>query len=123
MGKSGMRHVSPLKESWLNRKIHPIWRGVGFALMILAPIIAYGIALILLEENFKTGMVSIPPSLVVQWQDPYILVKLIITVFVTMVLYALLTMIYFLISSLIGPSRYGPTDVPPVAYKGKAYKR
>lgn len=123
MGKSGMRHVAPMKDSWMNRKIHPIWRGVGFALMILAPIIAYGIALIVMEENGRRGLVNIPPSLIVQWQDPYILVKLIITLLVTLVLYAIATMIYFMISSIIGPSRYGPTDVPPVAYKGKTYKR
>ncbi len=52
-----------------------------------------------------------------------IVVKLIITVVITFIFFMLLTLIYFLISGLFGPSRYGPTDVPPVAYKGKNYKR
>jgi hypothetical protein len=123
MGKSNLRHSGPMKDSWMNRKIHPIWRGVGFVLMILAPIIAFATAEILMDENTRTSLVKIPQNIIVQWQDPLMLAKLILTFFITLVIYAILSMIYFFIARLFGPSRYGPTDVPPVAYKGKSYKR
>lgn len=122
MGKSN-RHSGPIKDSWMNRKIHPIWRGVGFAFMILAPIVAFATAEILMDENARTGLVKIPQNIIVQWQDPLILAKLILALAITLLIYAILSLIYFLIVRLLGPSRYRPTDVPPVAYKGKSYKR
>ena len=123
MGKFNSRLRGPIKDSFMNRKIHPVWRGVGFAFMILTPIIAFATTEILLVENARTGLVTIPQNFIVQWQDPLILIKFIVTLFISLVIYALLTMVFFLISSILGPSRYGPTDVPPVAYKGKGYKR
>lgn len=104
-------------------KVHPIWRGVGFVFMILAPIIGYAASELILAENQKAGWFSIPQNLIVQWQDPNILVKLIIMVFIALVLYALFTLIYFIIMRVAAPSRYGPYDVPPARYKGKPYKR
>ena len=123
MAKFNARQSGPMRPSRLNRGIHPIWRGVGFALMILAPIVAWFSAELLLLENFRTGLVPIPQNLIIQWQDPYILVRLIVTAFITLVLYLIFTMVFFIIERIFGPSRYGPLDVPPVSYKGKSYKR
>jgi hypothetical protein len=107
----------------MNRQIHPIWRGVGFALMILGPIMAYFTSLILLDENTKRGLLTIPADLIVKWQDPLILVKVLMTIFITLVIYAIFTFVYFIIARIFAPSRYGPLDVPPVTYRGKSYRR
>ncbi len=119
------QHQAPLpKESRLYPKIHPIWRGIGFALMILAPIMAYATTLIFLAENAKANWIQIPQNLIVNWpQDPLILVKAISTLFITIVFMIILQFIYFLIMRAFAPPRYGPYDVRPVTYKGKPYKR
>jgi hypothetical protein len=113
----------PLEPSYMNRKIHPVWRGVGFALMVLGPVIGYFTALMLLEENGRMRWVDIPANLLVQWQDPLILVKILMTIFISLIIYAFFTFLYFIIARIFAPSRYGPHDVPPIKYKGKPYRR
>ncbi len=121
--KYSQRQAPLPKESKLNPKVHPIWRGVGFALMILAPIMAYAATLLFLEANATQNLIKWPEQLIVQWQDPLILVKVVVTLFLTVVFMIVLQLIYFIIMRIVAPPRYGPLDVPPVAYKGKAYKR
>jgi hypothetical protein len=111
------------KDSKLNPKVHPIWRGVGFALMILAPLMAYAATELFLEANASANYIQFPKDLIVQWQDPLILVKVLMTLFLTLVFMIVLQFIYFIIMRLVAPPRYGPLDVPPVTYKGKPYKR
>jgi hypothetical protein len=125
MGKYSKRQTSNAKDrpSKLYPKIHPVWRGVGFALMIIAPLMAYATTELLLMDNTTSKWIPIPPNLIVQWQDPLILVKLLATLFLTIVFLAVLQMLFFIIMRIFGPSRYGPLDVPPTTYKGKAYKR
>jgi hypothetical protein len=119
------QHQAPLpKESKLYPKIHPVWRGIGFLLMILAPIMAYAVTLVFLAGNTTANWIQIPPSLIVNWpQDPMILVKVISTLFFTLIFMIVFQFIYFLMMRLFAPPRYGPLDIPPVAYKGKPYKR
>ena len=76
MSRYNMRQAPLPKESRLYPKIHPIWRGIGFLLMILAPIMAYAITVEFFARNATANWIQIPPSLIVQWpQDPLILVK------------------------------------------------
>ena len=135
--KYSQRQAPLPKESRMYPKIHPIWRGVGFALMILSPIMAYATAEILLTENAKTGWLQIPADLIMKCpnsdffgkilcnisQDSMILVKIIATVALALVFLVMLQFIYFLVMRIFAPPRYGPMDVPPVTYKGKPYKR
>lgn len=124
MSKYNHRQAPLPKETMLNPKIPAIWRGIGFALMIMAPIMAYATTLIFLEANQTAQWIAIPKELIVNWpQDPLILVKVISTLFITLVFMIVLQFFYFLIMRLVAPPRYGPYDVPPVAYKGKPYKR
>jgi hypothetical protein len=104
-------------------KVHPIWRGIGFLLMILAPVMAYATTLLFLDGNATANWVKIPTELIVKWQDPLILVKVIVTLFLTLVFMIVLQFVYFIIMRIVAPPRYGPLDVKPVAYKGKPYKR
>lgn len=52
----------------VKREVHPIWRGIGFVMLILIPFMSYIGTLILLEENAKKGWFSIPGDLI----SPYI---------------------------------------------------
>ena len=124
MSKYNQRQAPLSKDLQMYPKIHPIWRGIGFLLMIMAPIMAFAATQIFLVENAKANWVQIPPSFIVEWpQDPLILVKVISTLFISLVFMIILQFVYFVIMRLIAPPRYGPYDVPPVAYKGKPYKR
>jgi hypothetical protein len=106
-----------------SREIHPIWRGIGFLLIILTPILAYSGTLVLLQENSKNHWMTIPRDLIVQASDPLLLVKVVMTVGLSVLIYALFTFITFILYSIFGPSRYGPLDVPPIRAKTKRYRR
>ena len=102
---------------------HPIWRGVGFGLMVLLPIISYATALILIDMNNTERWIMIPRDLLVRNQDPLLLIKFLLTIILMAGFAIVLTLIFQLLYSIFGPSRYGPTDVPPVAGRFKKYKR
>ncbi len=105
------------------KQAHPIWRGVGFGLMVLLPIISYATALILIDMNNIERWIMIPRDLLVRNQDPLLLIKFLLTIILMAGFAIVLTLIFQLLYSIFGPSRYGPTDVPPVAGRFKKYKR
>lgn len=111
------------KKSLNKMEIHPIWRGIGFILLIITPVIAYFCSIFLLDENIKNGWVKIPKDIIAYGNsDPYIYLKIFLTVVFMVLIYGIYTFITFLLFSLFGPKRYGPYDVPNVSYK-KKYKR
>lgn len=103
--------------------VHPIWRGIGFALLIFAPIIGYFSSIILIDLNKENRWLPIPRDLLISGSDPFLLIKIILTIIIAFLIFLLFQLITFLIYRVAGPSRYGPTDVPRVAYHGKKYKR
>lgn len=110
-----MQKEDPLKK----QPIHPIWRGIGFGMIVLIPFLSYIGALAVLQENARNRWFTIPRDLLVQWSDPLILVKVLLTIAIAFILYILFTLIAFILMKMFAPSRYGPYDVPPVAYRGK----
>lgn len=99
----------------LNRKtLHPVWRGIGFLLMVLVPIGSYLGALEILKRNQTAHWFPIPTELIFRWFDPLLVVKIILSLLIVLVVYALLLLITFSMYSLFGPPRYGPTDSPPI---------
>lgn len=103
--------------------IHPIWRGIGFALLILAPIMGYAASILLLDLNKVNKWIPVPRDLLISGSDPYLLIKIIITIVVAFLIFLIFQLITFFLYKVAGPSRYGPLDVPRVAYRGKKYKR
>jgi hypothetical protein len=109
------------------QQIHPIWRGVGFAFAILIPVLSYAATEILLQLNEASNWFPMPYDLVARPGnflyngDPWLYLKIILTVAFVLVLYALFTFVTFLANSLFSPARLGPYDVPPV--RGKVRKR
>ena len=117
MGKySGRMVQEPLRDR--NRQAHPIWRGVGFVLLILTTVIAVFGAIALVEANATQGWVQIPKDLIAKGVgDPNLYVKIIVGLVIFVVVNAFFRLITFILYSVFGPSRYGPLDVPPIAYK------
>ena len=101
------------------REPHPIWRGIGFIMIILIPLLSYGIGLVLLQENARQGWVAIPRDLIARGADPDLYLKIILTVAISFVLYAVFTFISVVVLRAFGPKRYGPTDVPPITTRIK----
>lgn len=111
----------PEKESG---RIHPIWRGVGFALMVLLPVIAWAAADVLLERD----IIPIPADLLARpghfiygiIADRLIYIRLILTAVIVFVLYALLTFVTILMNRFFGLlPRNDPFYVPPVSERRK----
>lgn len=101
------------------QETHPIWRGIGFAFMILIPILGWFGALYALDQRW----VPTPADLLVRWQDPMILIKVILALVIMFVLFAVFQMVAFILRRIFGAPRYGPYDVPNVTYRGKHHKR
>lgn len=103
------------RESDRNKgRIHPVWRGVGFVLMIFIPILSYLASGLILEYNQTEHWFPIPPEFIINWQDPLILMKLFITVMLSFIAFAVFQLITFLLFGLFGPKRYIPPDLPPL---------
>jgi hypothetical protein len=112
-------------------KIHPIWRGIGCILMIIIPVLAYAGAVLLVRENTVQRWLPMPRELtqpmtlpLVGTVDNFIAVMM-VTLLLMLISFGMLTIIYSLIYSALGPPRLGPLDAPPVrtSPKKKAYKK
>src|ERR671910_21713 len=123
--------------------VHPVMRGIGCIMMILVPVLSYGIALLLIDYGLRRGW-PIPPG----WLQPITIHPLLlslrglqpvwnvllrqdnliaIVVFTTtiiVVIGGLMSIIYGYLYSIFGPPLYGPQDAPPIrGVKVKRYKR
>jgi hypothetical protein len=105
------------------KRMHPIWRGIGFALLILAPFMGFAASTLFLNLNNQNKWFAIPRDLLVPLSDPYLLIKVILTIVFALIIFLIFQIFTFMIYKVAGPSRYGPLDVPPVRFRGKRYKR
>ena len=103
--------------------IHPIWRGIGFVMLIFAPFMGYIGSILLINLNKEHNWMPVPRDLLISGNDPYLIIKIIITIVIAFIIFLIFQLITFFIYRVAGPSKYGPTDVPRVAYRGKKYKR
>jgi hypothetical protein len=104
-------------------KINPIWRGIGFLMMVLIPIGSFLLSEAVLKQNATQGWFPIPTDLLTNiFSDSMIFVKLFLTVVIAVLIYAAFTLLRFLGNVMFGPPRYGPLDSPPIKYNGKIHK-
>jgi hypothetical protein len=104
------------------RPIHPIWRGIGFILVIVVPYFSYMAALRIFEQNATQHWFPIPADILTGWgSDPYIFVKLLIALVIVVAISAVLMLIFFLGNAMFGPPRYGPLDSPPLRKNEKPH--
>jgi hypothetical protein len=100
-------------------RIHPIWRGIGFSMIVLFPIIAYAGMKILLGFPWfplPVDLFARPGQIIYRlFPDPLIYIKAITMFLIILVLLAIFTFISFLMNSAFGmTNRKDPFYVPPV---------
>ena len=117
MGRFQISYTNQEAEDKKPPEIHPIWRGIGFVLIILIPVLSYFTGVWLIDANKLHPFVTIPPDLLAPKGDPDLYLKILLTVVIACLIYALFTLITFVAYGLFGPSRYGPTDAPPIRRK------
>jgi hypothetical protein len=99
-------------------RLPPIWRGIGFAMMILIPGMAYVGMLVLIQYNQDHNLFPIPMDVINKsGGDPLLYIKIGIVLVLILVLYAILMLITFVLNKIFTPSQLGPFDVPRVAYR------
>jgi hypothetical protein len=112
----------------IRNRIHPIWRGVGLAMIVIFPIIGFAGANVLIELNGKNNWMPLPPDLFAGpgdfiysfWPDQLAYIKLIIMACIIAILAAIFTFISFLISGTFGvTNKQDPFYVPPVRRKSR----
>jgi hypothetical protein len=138
MGRYEMRRPPP-KRQW---EIHPIWRGIGFLIILIIPVMAYAGADVLVKYGLERHW-PIPYQLVgsprlpnIIWEVPYLIqilkpitgwtnlyANLIIAFILVLFLAGIISLIYAFMYRIFGPPRYGPTDVPPPKHNPKPYRR
>jgi hypothetical protein len=101
------------------QRIHPIWRGVGFAMIVLFPIIAYaGMNLLLRQPWFPlpVDLLAKKGELLYRFfPDPLIYIKFIVWALIILVLWVIFTMVSFLMNSAFGmTNRRDPYYVAPI---------
>ena len=133
MGYSTTRYDPSADKKEGRWKVHPIWRGIGCILIIIMPIIAFMAAQTFMRVNRWVALpsgfyrvVAIPVSsigFINSFMNPLnsffssiqLLTGEIVFTLVFLVLgFGILTVLYGLLYSLIGPPRYKEYDVAPV---------
>jgi hypothetical protein len=137
-----MGKYSPKQQTQLERGVHPVMRGIGCILIVIVPILAYGIAVLLVNYGVSRGW-PIPPGWLgrptfhpLLWRlsgvavvldflsrQTHLTANIIFAITTTVVIGGIMSVIYGYVYTLFGPSRYGPTDEPPPRIKVKRYKR
>ena len=123
-------------------QVHPLWRGVGCAMIVFVPLISFLAAAVtvnLIVANnlpmpYQLMGYPVMPSLLMksdalvpillfieQQQNLYAI--LLITVAYIVVIGAIVSFVYSFVYRYVGPPRYGPLDAPPENVKVKRYKR
>jgi hypothetical protein len=124
------------------REVHPVMRGIGCIMMVIVPVISYGLSVMLVNIGIGRGW-PIPPSwlgtptfppLLMRLSGPAYVISLLQTqtnlyanvifaVAVAVVIGGVMSMIYGYIYTIFGPPQYGPLDEPPIRKRVKRYKR
>jgi hypothetical protein len=83
---------------------HPIWRGIGFLLIVLISVMSYAGASLLVKANQTNAWVAVPPEIQggVPWA-PNLYAELIITFFLMMIGFVFLTIFYSIIYKATRP--------------------
>ena len=137
MGKYAKFH----RKSPVKRGMNPIWRGIGCILIVIVPLLAYGLMVLVSPLIIATGKVPYQLLGYVHLPEWVFRVRIlagialfftsisnlwmnIITFFVmVLILTGVTSLLYALAFALIGPARYTSLDAPPSKYKAKKYTR
>lgn len=122
---------------------HPIWRGIGCLLLVIVPVISFGLALITFESalarqwpipdeflgnpdlpNFLYRSQALIPLLTAITSVTNLYGYLAFTLVYMIILGGTLSFLYAVLYRMVGPPTYGPMDMPPPrGIRVKRYKR
>ena len=123
MGYHTYRKAEPEKKD----KIHPVWRGIGCLLIFIIPIISFAVSVLLVEEGLPQRYIPLTRDLAALQNVPGfgpqpLLYVLIVTGVISVLGFVVMTVLYSIIYSFTGRSRYGPLDAPAKDFKRKTRK-
>ena len=97
------------------RPLHPIWRGIGCIMAVVLPVVSFIVSTLLFENQEQFKWMIVPQELMLKNnpKDPLLLAKLVYAAIILFIIAAILAIITFFVNKLLGPSKYGPYDVPP----------
>lgn len=122
--------------------IHPVWRGIGFLMMVLVPIMAGAAAVVMKDLGFELGWpfmyelrgnIRLPDIFyaipvirnLAAWISSIQDLRAILLFFVLFVIVfsGLMSILYAVIYRLVGPPQYTPLDAPAPKTRTKRYTR
>ena len=122
---------------------HPIWRGIGCLMIVLMPVISFGLAALTMDTALREKW-PLPVQFLGTPQLPRFLYRsdvlvpmldairsvtnlygyIAFTVLYAVILAAVLSFVYAIAYRVVGPPTYGPLDMPPLkGQKAQRYKR
>lgn len=114
------------------QRVHPVWRGVGFAMMVLIPIISWAAADVLIQQNNKHRWFQLPVDLFAKpgeflyrlVPDELLYIRLMFFVAFLLIFFAVFFLVSFIANSMFGiTDRTDPFYVPPVRRTTRRLKK
>jgi hypothetical protein len=119
MGRDSWRFAAQERERAKRKRRNPIWRGVGFVLIVIITMIGYFCADWFLRANVSQQWIYLPPQLINPGDVPFLgnglLVKLATALLFMIFSYGFVTLLY----GILFPIQLGETDVPPLRRTGQ----
>jgi hypothetical protein len=114
MGRDTWRYAQHEREREANRRMNPIWRGVGCVLLATLAIAGYLVAGWFLGENAAQHWVYLPDQLIHIPRLTFLPSGIVLQLFIAFVFmlfgYGILSVVY----AIAFPIKPGETDAPPV---------
>ena len=118
-------------------KIHPVWSGIGFLMIILVPIIVWASASEVANfgraqhwslfnsfpQYLDMGFLNAIPGLSLLGTIKELPATVVLFVFILVIVSGLFSMVYAFIYRLVGLLRYASDDIPALKVKIKLFKR
>jgi uncharacterized BrkB/YihY/UPF0761 family membrane protein len=114
MGRDSWRYAAQERERTKRKRKNPIWRGVGFVLIVILTLFGYFVAGWFLQANLSQQWIYLPPQVLNPPDLPFLgnglIVKLASALLFMIFSYGFVTVLY----SILFPIKLGETDVPPL---------
>ena len=108
------------------KQTNPIWRGIGCLLLIIVPIVSFAISNLLFTSRIIQQYIALPPALArsltlpgTEATVPFFYGSLALSLAISIAILAIFFIVYSFLYRILGPSPYGPTDVPPVRARSR----
>ncbi|MBL6966321.1 MAG: hypothetical protein ISR60_07175 [Anaerolineales bacterium] len=99
-------------------RVHPVWRGIGCAMLIILPVMSYAGAVEIMRMNIERRWVALPAAFMKTVNIPYLFgvphlfANLAVALLLLVIGYGILVILYSALYSMVGPKR-SPLDAPP----------